>query len=63
MSGRNRHKNDGRRKEKQVKARRHDFDQPVVGAVTKQQGRDISNFTDGEIAGPDWKRKLRSERG
>lgn len=63
MSGHNRAKNNGQRKEKQVKARRRDFEQPVVGAEHKQSARDTSNFTDGEIAGPDWKRKLRSERG
>jgi hypothetical protein len=63
MSGHNRQKKDGQRKEKQLKARKRDFEQPIVGAETKQSGRDVSNFTDGEIAGPDWKRKLRSERG
>ena len=63
MSGHNRHKNDGHRKEKQVKARRQAFEQPVVGAVRPQSARDTSNFTDGDIAGPDWKRKLRQERG
>ena len=62
MSGHKQHKKDGARKEKQVRARQEDFDQPIVGAVSKQQGRDVSNFTDGEIAGPDSKKKLR-ERG
>lgn len=63
MSGHKHRKKDGSRKDKQTKARRRDFEQPIVGAVTKQQGRDVSNFTDGEIAGPDWKAKIRSERG
>lgn len=62
MSGHNQHKKDGRRKDKQASARRRDFEQPIVGAVAKQPGRDVSNFTDGEIAGPDWKKKIR-ERG
>ena len=63
MSGQNRRKKDGVRKDKQTSARKRDFDQPVLGAVAKQRGQDTSNFTDGEIAGPDWKRKNRQERG
>lgn len=59
MSGHNRHKKDGGRKEKKVRARRRDFEQPILGAVTRQAARDTSNLTDGEIAGPDWRRKLR----
>lgn len=62
MSGHKQHKKDGQRKEKQTKARKPDFDQPIVGSVTRQPARDVSNLTDGEIAGPDWKRKVR-ERG
>lgn len=62
MSGHKQHKKHGGRKDKQSRARRPDFEQPVVGAVRPQQARDTSNFTDGEIAGPDWRRKLR-ERG
>ena len=57
MSGHNRQKKDGVRKEKQNQARKQDFEQPILGAEQKQQGKDTSNFTDGEIAGPDWKRK------
>jgi hypothetical protein len=63
MSGHNRHKKDGQRKDKQIKARQRDFEQPIARAEQQQSARDTSNFTDGEIAGPDWKRKLRDERG
>jgi hypothetical protein len=63
MSGHNRQKKNGRRTEKQSSARKRDFEQPVLGSVTRQRGQDTSNFTDGEIAGPDWKRKDRPERG
>jgi hypothetical protein len=64
VSGHKHHKKDGTRKEKQTRARKHDFEQPIVRAVAPQSARDTSNFTDGEIAGPDWKRKLRErERG
>jgi hypothetical protein len=63
MSGHNRTKKDGRRPEPAAKRRKQDFEQPVLGAETKQRGQDVSNFTDGQIAGPDWKRKVRQERG
>jgi hypothetical protein len=59
MSGDNRLKKDGTRKEKKTQARKRDFEQPVVGAVSPQRGQDTSNFTDGEIAGPDWKEHQR----
>lgn len=59
MSGHNRLKKDGGRKEKKIRARRGDFEQPIVGSLTREHARDTSNLTDGEIAGPDWKRKLR----
>lgn len=59
VSGHKHRKRNGARKEKQTRARRRDFEQPIVGSVTPQSARDTSNFTDGEIAGPDWKRKLR----
>ena len=62
MSGHKQHKKDGERKDKQAKARKRDFEQPVVGSVTRQRAQDTSNLTDGDIAGPDWKRKVR-ERG
>jgi len=61
MSGQNRAKKAGARPDKKSAARKRDFEQPIVGSDTKQPGRDISNFTDGNIAGPDWKRKQRSE--
>ena len=64
MSGRKQHKKDGGRKDKQTRARKRAFEQPIVGAVTPQSARDTSNLTDGEIAGPDWRRKVRAwERG
>jgi hypothetical protein len=63
MSGHNRKKKSGHRTEKQSSARKRDFEQPVLGSVTRQRGQDTSNFTDGQIAGPDWKRKERQERG
>jgi hypothetical protein len=61
MSGQNRLKKDGVRKEKKTQARKRDFEQPVVGAVSPQKGQDTSNFTDGEIAGPDWKENQRRQ--
>jgi len=63
MSGHNRDKKDGRRTEKRSKRRQKDFEQPVVGSVTPSRAQDVSNLTDGGIAGPDWKRKDRPERG
>ena len=63
MSGHNRKKKDGNRTEKEARARKRDFEQPVLAAERKQRGQDVSNFTDGQIAGPDWKRKERQERG
>jgi hypothetical protein len=62
VSGHKQHKKDGHRKDKQTKARKQDFEQPIVGSVTPQRAQDVSNLTDGETAGPDWKRKVR-ERG
>jgi hypothetical protein len=63
MSGHNRKKKDGQRKDKMTSARKRDFEQPILGAETKQRGQDTSNFTDGQLAGPDWKRKEPQERG
>jgi hypothetical protein len=62
VSGHKQHKKDGERKDKQTKARKQAFEQPIVGSVTPQRAQDTSNLTDGQIAGPDWKRKVR-ERG
>jgi hypothetical protein len=59
MSGHDRKKKDGGRTEKKTQARKRDFEQVVARAETPQRGQDVSNFTDGEIAGPDWKRKDR----
>jgi hypothetical protein len=63
MSGHNRKKKDGVRTDKKAAARKRDFEQPILGSVTKQRGQDTSNFTDGNLAGPDWKRKDHAERG
>jgi hypothetical protein len=59
VSGQKQLKKNGHRKEKQTKARSRDFEQPVVGSVTRQRAQDISNLTDGNIAGPNWKEKVR----
>jgi hypothetical protein len=59
VSGHKQRKNDGGRKDKQTKARERDFEQPIRGAESPQRAQDTSNFTDGEIAGPNWKEKLR----
>jgi len=63
MSGHNHKKKDHARTEKKSARRHRDFEQPVLGSVTKQRAQDTSNFTDGNIAGPDWKRKDHAERG
>jgi hypothetical protein len=62
MSGHNRKKNGGARNEKKTAARKRDFEQPILGSESKERGQATSNFTDGNIAGPDWKRKGRPER-
>jgi hypothetical protein len=61
MSGQNRLKKDGVRKEKKTQARKRDFEQPVVGAVNPQKGQDTANFPDGEIAGRDRKENQRRQ--
>ena len=55
MSEKKRAKKAGARKEKLTARRRRDFDQPIVGSVSKERGSATSNFTDGDIAGGDWK--------
>jgi hypothetical protein len=57
MSGDKQLKKDGHRKDKKHKARKRDFEQPIVGAIAPQRAQDTSNFTDGDIAGADWKKK------
>jgi hypothetical protein len=59
MSGHKQHKKNGQRKEKKMRARREAFEQPIVGSVTRQRAQATSNLTDGEIAGPNWKEKVR----
>jgi hypothetical protein len=62
VSGQKQKKKDGSRKEKSTRLRKRDFEQPILGSVTKQRGQDTSNFTDGEIAGAaDWRRKGRHQ--
>ncbi len=63
MSGHNRNKKDGARTDKQSAQRKRDFEQPVLGSETKDRGQATSNLTDGQTAGPDWKRKDHAERG
>jgi hypothetical protein len=55
VSGDKQLKKDGGRKEKKAQARKRDFEQPIARAVAPQKAQDTSNFTDGEIAGKDWK--------
>jgi hypothetical protein len=59
VSGHKQHKKDGGRKDKKEKARKGDFAQAVVGSETRQRAQDTSNLTDGDIAGPDHKEKVR----
>jgi hypothetical protein len=61
MSGQNRLKKDGTRKEKKTQARTRDVEQAVLGAVSPQKAQDTSNFTDGEIAGADRKEHQRKQ--
>jgi hypothetical protein len=63
VSGHNRKKKDGERKEKRTRLRKRDVEQPILGSETRERGQATSNFTDGQTAGPDWKRKERQERG
>jgi hypothetical protein len=63
MSGENRQKKNGQRTEKKTQARKRDFEQPILGAERPQRAQDVSNLTDGQIAGPDRKQKERPERG
>jgi hypothetical protein len=51
MSGQNRLKKDGGRKEKKTQARKRDFEQPIVGAANRQRAQDTSNFDGAETAG------------
>lgn len=55
MSGHNHLKKDGVRKEKKTARRRRDSEQPILGSVSSERGQATSNFTDGDIAGGDWK--------
>jgi hypothetical protein len=63
MSGHKQKKKDHQRQDKPTSRRQHDFEQAVVGSVTRQRAQDVSNLTDGDIAGPDWKHKSRTDRG
>lgn len=63
MSGANRKKKDGQRPENAEEARRRDREQATLEAETRQRSQDVSNLTDGDVAGPDWKRNDRQGRG
>jgi hypothetical protein len=62
VSGHKQRKKDRHRTEKEERARKRDFEQPIVGAVKPQRAQDTSNLTDGEIAGKDWKEDARGVR-
>jgi hypothetical protein len=53
MSGHTHRKKDGHRTEHQTTRRNRESAQPVMQSVTPARGNDVSNFTDGEVAGPD----------
>lgn len=55
MSGHKQLKKDGARKDRSERMRKRDFEQPIVGSVTRERAQATSNFTDGEIAGADHK--------
>ena len=57
MTGQKQHKKDGMRQDKRSRRRRDDFAQPIVGSATKQRAQDVSNLTDGEIAGAENKQR------
>ena len=61
MSGHNRKKKDGGRTDKESQRRQQDFEQPVLASETPERAQDVSNLTDGEMSGPDWKRKQSTE--
>jgi hypothetical protein len=48
-------KKDGIRSEHSSRERKKDFEQPIVGSVTRERGQATSNFTDGDVAGADHK--------
>lgn len=56
MAAQQRRRKGGVRKDKRARLRRRDAEQPILGSVTKERGQATSNFTDGDVAGPDWKR-------
>ena len=55
MAGNKQRKKAGARKEHAVERRQRDFEQPIAKSVEPQRAVDVTNFTDGEIAGPDHK--------
>jgi hypothetical protein len=61
--GRHDRKKDHARTDAKTRARKRDLEQPVIGSVTGDRAQATSNLTDGNLAGPDWKRKDRAERG
>jgi hypothetical protein len=55
MSGHTHRKKDGHRTEHQTRRRQSELEQPVAHAVAPERASDVSNFTDGDIAGADHK--------
>jgi hypothetical protein len=59
VAGHKQLKKDGHRKEKKTQARKRDFEQPIVGAESRQRGQDTSNFSEAQIHR--WEGKHRGE--
>jgi hypothetical protein len=57
MASQHRRRKGGVRKDKKVRLRNRGSEQPILGSVTRERGQATSNFTDGELAGPNWKRQ------
>ena len=50
VSGDKQLKKDGNRKEKKTKARKRDFEQPIVGAASSQRVQDASSLSGDDMA-------------
>ena len=53
MSGDKQLKKNGNRNEKKTRARKRDFEQPIVGAASPQRAQDTSNLADDGVADED----------
>ena len=62
MSGDKRLKKDGHRKDKKAQARKHDFEQPIIGAASPQRAQDASNLSDDGAATSDGAREEADQR-